>query len=114
MLLTQAFAAQHDDRRSGGRVLLFTSGQHLAPMSQELPYAISKGAIHQMTLSLADALADRGIAVHQHGDRDHRPVAPQARQPADHHDDPWGGLSHHGYRRLSRVERPAGRASVTG
>jgi 3-oxoacyl-[acyl-carrier protein] reductase len=63
VLLTQAFAAQHDDRRTGGRVILFTSGQHLAPMSEELPYAISKGAIHQMTLSLADALADRGITV---------------------------------------------------
>ena len=63
VLLTQAFAAQHDDRRPGGRVILFTSGQHLAPMSGELPYAISKGAIHQMTLSLADALADRGITV---------------------------------------------------
>jgi 3-oxoacyl-[acyl-carrier protein] reductase len=63
VLLTQAFAAQHDDQRSGGRVVLFTSGQHLAPMAQELPYAISKGAIHQMTLTLADALADRGITV---------------------------------------------------
>ena len=63
VLLTQAFAAQHDDRRSGGRVVLFTSGQHLAPMAQELPYAISKGAIHQMTLTLADALVERGITV---------------------------------------------------
>lgn len=32
-------------------------------MSAELPYAISKGAIHQMTLSLADTLGDRGITV---------------------------------------------------
>jgi NAD(P)-dependent dehydrogenase (short-subunit alcohol dehydrogenase family) len=62
VLLVQAFAAQHDGR-PGGRVVLFTSGQHRAPMSSELPYAISKGAIHQMTLSLADALADRGITV---------------------------------------------------
>lgn len=62
-LLVQAFAAQHDDDRPGGRVVLFTSGQHRAPMSGELPYAISKGAIHQMTLSLADTLADRGITV---------------------------------------------------
>ncbi|MEV4106086.1 SDR family NAD(P)-dependent oxidoreductase [Nonomuraea sp. NPDC049695] len=43
-LLTKAFAAQHDDRRPGGRVILFTSGQHLAPMPGELPYAINKGA----------------------------------------------------------------------
>jgi 3-oxoacyl-[acyl-carrier protein] reductase len=63
VLLTQAFAAAHDDERPGGRVILFTSGQHLGPMPGELPYAISKGAIHQMTLSLADALADRGITV---------------------------------------------------
>jgi 3-oxoacyl-[acyl-carrier protein] reductase len=63
VLLTRAFAAQHDDRRGGGRVVLFTSGQHLAPMAQEVPYAISKGAIHQMTLTLADALVDRGITV---------------------------------------------------
>jgi 3-oxoacyl-[acyl-carrier protein] reductase len=32
-------------------------------MSAEIPYAVSKGAIHQMTLTLADALADRGITV---------------------------------------------------
>jgi 3-oxoacyl-[acyl-carrier protein] reductase len=63
VLLTQAYAAQHDDERPGGRIVLFTSGQHLAPMAQEIPYAISKGAIQQMTLTLADALADRGITV---------------------------------------------------
>jgi 3-oxoacyl-[acyl-carrier protein] reductase len=63
VLLTQAFAAQHDDRRNGGRVILFTSGQHLAPMAHQLPYAISKGAIHQMTLTLSEALVDRGITV---------------------------------------------------
>jgi len=63
VLLTQAFAASHDDARPNGRVVLFTSGQHLAPMPGELPYAISKGAVHQMTPSLADALADRAITV---------------------------------------------------
>ena len=63
VLLVQAFAAQHDDSRPDGRVLLFTSGQHLGPMADELPYAISKGAVHQMTASLADALAGRAITV---------------------------------------------------
>jgi 3-oxoacyl-[acyl-carrier protein] reductase len=63
VLLVQAYAAAHDDTRSDGRVVLFTSGQHREPMPAELPYAISKGAIHQMTWSLADALADRSITV---------------------------------------------------
>jgi 3-oxoacyl-[acyl-carrier protein] reductase len=63
VLLVQAFAARHDDARPGGRVVLFTSGQHRGPMAGELPYAISKGAVHQMTRSLADALAGRGITV---------------------------------------------------
>jgi 3-oxoacyl-[acyl-carrier protein] reductase len=63
VLLTQAFAAQHDDKRPGGRVVLFTSGQHLAPMAGELLYAISNGAVQQMTPNLADALVDRRIMV---------------------------------------------------
>jgi 3-oxoacyl-[acyl-carrier protein] reductase len=63
VLLAQALAARHDDDRPGGRIVLFTSGQHRAPMAAELPYAISKGAIHQMTLSLSDGLADRSITV---------------------------------------------------
>jgi 3-oxoacyl-[acyl-carrier protein] reductase len=64
LLLVQAFAARHHDTRPNGRVVLFTSGQHLGNgMPDELPYAVSKGAIHQMTRSLADALADRRITV---------------------------------------------------
>lgn len=63
VLLAQAFAAAHDDARPGGRIVLFTSGQHLGPMAREIPYAVSKGAIQQMTLTLADALADRKITV---------------------------------------------------
>lgn len=63
VLLVQAYAERHDDARSNGRILLFTSGQHLAPMSEELPYAISKGAVHQVTRSLADSLADRDITL---------------------------------------------------
>ncbi|NEA26391.1 SDR family oxidoreductase [Actinomadura bangladeshensis] len=63
VLLARAFAAAHDDARPGGRIVLFTSGQHLGPMAREIPYAVSKGAIQQMTLTLADALADRKITV---------------------------------------------------
>jgi len=63
ILLVQAFAARHDDARGNGRVVLFTSGQHLGPMAGELPYVLSKGAVHQATRTLADELADRGITV---------------------------------------------------
>jgi 3-oxoacyl-[acyl-carrier protein] reductase len=63
LLLVQEFAAEHDDSRPGGRVILFTSGQHLAPMSREVAYAVSKGAIHQATRTLAEELADRGITL---------------------------------------------------
>lgn len=38
LLLVQAFAAQHHGR-SGGRVILLTSGQHLSPMPGELSYS---------------------------------------------------------------------------
>lgn len=62
MLLMQAFALQHDGR-AGGRVVLFTSGQHLGPMPGELDYAVAKGAVHQMTLSFAHALIRRGITL---------------------------------------------------
>jgi 3-oxoacyl-[acyl-carrier protein] reductase len=61
LLLVQRFAEQYDG--DGGRVVLFTSGQHLAPMADELPYAVTKGAIQQVTASLAETLIDRGITV---------------------------------------------------
>jgi 3-oxoacyl-[acyl-carrier protein] reductase len=63
LLLVQAYARLHDDARPGGRVVLFTSGQHLGPMTRELPYAASKAALHGLTASLAAELAPRGILV---------------------------------------------------
>ncbi len=63
VLLAQALDRHHDGQRPGGRLVLFTSGQHLGPMDGEIAYAVSKGAIHQMTASLANAVADKGITV---------------------------------------------------
>ena len=62
LLLVKELAAQHDGR-PGGRVVLFTSGQHHGGMPDELPYIASKGALHQVTASLALALAPRAITV---------------------------------------------------
>jgi len=67
LLLVQAWAGSHDDARPGGRVVLFTSGQHRGPMPQELAYVASKGALHQLTASLAAHLAPRRITVNTIG-----------------------------------------------
>ncbi len=61
VLLAQQFARVHDPARSGGRMLWFTSGQALQPMSGEIAYAITKAALHQMTASIANTLIDHGI-----------------------------------------------------
>ncbi len=47
----------------GGRIVLFTSGQYHGAMPSELPYIASKGALHQLTASLAVELMPRGITV---------------------------------------------------
>src|SRR4029077_20672063 len=61
VLLAQAFAAQFEGDR--GRIVLLTSGQGGSAMPSELAYAVSKGAIHQMTRSLAAHLMGSGITV---------------------------------------------------
>jgi 3-oxoacyl-[acyl-carrier protein] reductase len=62
ILLAQAFAAQHDGR-PGGRIIFMTSGQDLGPMTGEVAYAASKGALASITRTLADQLADRAITL---------------------------------------------------
>jgi 3-oxoacyl-[acyl-carrier protein] reductase len=62
ILLAQAFAARHDGR-PGGRIVFMTSGQDLGPMTGEIAYAASKGALASITRTLADHLADRSITL---------------------------------------------------
>jgi 3-oxoacyl-[acyl-carrier protein] reductase len=61
VLLAQRFADRHEpapaDQPPVGRMLWFTSGQHIGPMDGEIAYAVSKGALHQMTRSLDHALS---------------------------------------------------------
>ena len=65
VLLAQRFASAHQPAPDGdapaGRMLWFTSGQHLGPMDGEIAYAVSKGALHQMTASIDHALASSRI-----------------------------------------------------
>ena len=61
LLLVQAFAAQFEG--GAGAVVLLTSGAHRGPMTREIAYAVSKGALAVATATLADALAERGIRV---------------------------------------------------
>src|SRR5207253_10320647 len=46
-----------------GRVVLMTSGAHKRPMTSELAYAVSKGALQIATATLAEDLAGRGVTV---------------------------------------------------
>lgn len=62
LLLTKAFAAQHDGR-AGGRVIWMTSGQARGPMSDNLAYAASKAALSGATWSVADDLVGKGIVL---------------------------------------------------
>lgn len=65
VLLAQRFAERHEPAPPGtppiGRMLWFTSGQHLGPMDGEIAYAVSKGALHQMTRSIDHALSGSRI-----------------------------------------------------
>jgi len=62
LLLIKEWVAHHDGTE-GGRVVLLISGQHLGPMPSEIPYALSKGALHQVTQTLASHLAPLRITV---------------------------------------------------
>jgi 3-oxoacyl-[acyl-carrier protein] reductase len=61
LLLVKEFAAQFED--DTGRVVLITSGAHNDPMTREVAYAVSKGALAIATRTLAYELADRGVTV---------------------------------------------------
>jgi 3-oxoacyl-[acyl-carrier protein] reductase len=63
LLLIKEWAAQYEESRNTGRVIMLTSGQHLGPMPSEIPYAASKAVVEQMTRHLAFHLAPRGITV---------------------------------------------------
>ena len=63
LLLVQVFLAQYRPGPNGGRIVVFTSGQHRGPMPAEIPYAVTKGALHQITATPADTVAGRGITV---------------------------------------------------
>jgi len=62
LLMTQAFALQHDGR-PGGRVVWLTSGQQQGPMRDEIAYATSKAALAGVTASVAADLIRRGIGL---------------------------------------------------
>lgn len=60
-LLSVEFAKRF--RGEHGRIINLTSGQSLGPMSGELAYAATKGAVEAFTLSLAGGVAEKGITV---------------------------------------------------
>ena len=61
LLLVKEFAAQFSGET--GSIVLMTSGSHLGPMTREVAYAVSKGALAVAVKTLSAELADRGIRV---------------------------------------------------
>jgi 3-oxoacyl-[acyl-carrier protein] reductase len=62
MLMIQAFAKQVKED-TGGVITLFTSGQYLGPMTEEIAYAVSKEAVRGLCEQAAAALAPKNIRV---------------------------------------------------
>ncbi|SDM59022.1 3-oxoacyl-[acyl-carrier protein] reductase [Psychrobacillus sp. OK028] len=63
-LLSVEFARRFKQQKKlGGRIINLTSGQALGPMTNELAYVATKGAISAFTLSLSAELAPLGITV---------------------------------------------------
>jgi NAD(P)-dependent dehydrogenase (short-subunit alcohol dehydrogenase family) len=59
-LMLQAFAKQVKED-TGGVITLFTSGQYLGPMTEEIAYAVSKEAVRGLCEQAAAALAPKNI-----------------------------------------------------
>ncbi len=62
MLMIQAFTKQMEISKSGV-ITLFTSGQYLGPMINEISYAVSKDAIIGLCKQVSAALAPQNIRV---------------------------------------------------
>lgn len=62
MMMIQSFAAQADPGKDNA-ITLFTSGQYLGPMPNEIAYCVSKEAIIGLCRQTAYLLGDQGIRV---------------------------------------------------
>lgn len=61
-LLTIEFIRQFKVQK-GGRIINLSSGQSIQPMSEEIAYAITKGAIETLTYTLHQKIAAQGITI---------------------------------------------------
>jgi 3-oxoacyl-[acyl-carrier protein] reductase len=61
-LLTIEFVKQFNLGK-GGRIINLTSGQSLGEMSDEIAYAITKGAIETLTKTISQKIAPKGITI---------------------------------------------------
>lgn len=49
--------------KQGGRIINLTSGQSLGEMSDEIAYAVTKGAIETLTKTISQKIASKGITI---------------------------------------------------
>ncbi|MFN2340874.1 MAG: SDR family oxidoreductase [Halanaerobium sp.] len=62
-LLLSSYFARSFNKDKGGRIINLSSGQFKGPMENEIAYAVTKGAVDALTISLAAELAPKGITV---------------------------------------------------
>lgn len=63
ILLAQSFVEQYETQQNRGNIIFITSGQRLGPMPGEVSYGAAKGALADITMTIADQLADKNIKV---------------------------------------------------
>jgi len=61
-LLTIEFIKRFD-LKQGGRIINLTSGQSLGEMSDEIAYAVTKGAVETLTKTISQKIATKGITI---------------------------------------------------
>ena len=49
--------------KAGGRIINLTSGQSLGEMSDEIAYAVTKGAVETLTKTISQKIAEKGITI---------------------------------------------------
>ena len=63
IMLTTKFVREFNGRNESGRIINLSSGQNLSAMSEEIAYAVTKGAIETFTRTIYQEVAKKKITI---------------------------------------------------